>query len=121
LCGDENGHLGKWIRYLGRFGMWCWRVKKNINWTDCVRNEEVLHRIKKERNFTQTIQRRRANWIGHILRSDCILKHVVEGKIEVTGRRRRNRHLLVDLEEALGRELFREEALDLSQDTLQTE
>ena len=30
------------------------------------------------------------NWIGHILRGNCLLKHVIEGKIEerieVTGR-----------------------------------
>jgi hypothetical protein len=26
----------------------------------------------------QIINRRKANWIGHILRKNCILKHVVE-------------------------------------------
>jgi hypothetical protein len=26
------------------------------------------------------------NWIGHILRRHCLLKHVIEGKIEGTGR-----------------------------------
>jgi hypothetical protein len=39
----------------------------------------------------QTIKRRKANWIGHILRRNCLLKHVIEGKregrIEVTGGR----------------------------------
>jgi hypothetical protein len=34
---------------------------------------------------------RKANWIGHILHRNCLLKHVIEGKtegrIEVTGRR----------------------------------
>jgi hypothetical protein len=35
-----------------------------------------------------------ANWIGHILRRDCLLKHVIEGKIE--GKRRRGiRHKLL--------------------------
>jgi hypothetical protein len=51
-----------------------------------VRNEEVLHSIKEKRNFLRTVKRRKANWIGHILRGNCLLKHATEGKIEVTGR-----------------------------------
>jgi hypothetical protein len=43
---------------------------------------------------------RKANWIGHILRRNYFLKHVIERNIEVTGRRRRRRmHLLDDLQE----------------------
>jgi hypothetical protein len=42
-----------------------------------------------------TIKRRKANWIGHILGRNCLLKHVIEGKlegrIEMTGRRGRRR------------------------------
>jgi hypothetical protein len=44
-----------------------------------VRNEEVLHRVKQERNIIHTIQRRKAEGIGHILHRNCVLKHVVEG------------------------------------------
>jgi hypothetical protein len=55
-----------------------------------VRNE-VLHRVKEERNVLITVRIRTTNWIGHILRRNCLLKHVIEGKIEgkmeVTGRR----------------------------------
>jgi hypothetical protein len=47
-----------------------------------VRNEEVLHRVKEERNIVHTIKRRKANWIGHILFRNCRLKHVIEGKLE---------------------------------------
>jgi hypothetical protein len=50
-----------------------------------VRNEKVLHRFKEERNIPHTIKRRNANWIGHILRRNCILKHVIEG--ETRGRK----------------------------------
>jgi hypothetical protein len=69
-----------------------------------VRNEEVLHRVKEERNILHTIKRRKANWIGHILRRNCLLKHVIEGKVEgrleMTGRRgRRGKQLLDDLKE----------------------
>jgi len=31
----------------------------------------------KEKNFIHTIQRRKANWIGHIERRNCLLKHVI--------------------------------------------
>jgi hypothetical protein len=47
-----------------------------------VRNEEVLHRVKQKRNILHTMKRRKANWIGHILHSNCHLKHVTEGKIK---------------------------------------
>jgi hypothetical protein len=38
--------------------------------------------IQKERYIVQTIRRRKANWIGHILCRNCLLKHVIEGKME---------------------------------------
>jgi hypothetical protein len=82
-----------------------------------VRNEEVLHRVKEERNILHTIKRRKANWIGHILRRNCLLKHVTEGKlegrIEMTGRRgRRRNQLLDDLKEKRRYWELKEEALD---------
>jgi hypothetical protein len=84
--------------------MWCWRRMEKISWTDHMRNEEVLHRVKEEKNILHTIKRRMANWIGHILCRNCLLKHVIEGKvegrIEMTGRRgRRHKQLLDDLKE----------------------
>jgi len=61
-----------------------------------VRNEEVLRRVKEERNILHTIKRRKDNWNGHILRRNCLLKRVIEVKIEarmevVESRRRRRR------------------------------
>jgi hypothetical protein len=90
---------------------------EKISWTDRVRNEEVLHRVKEERNIVHTIKRRKANWIGQILRRNCLLKHVIEGKlegrIEMTGRRgRRRKHLLDDLKEKRRYWKLKEEALD---------
>jgi hypothetical protein len=84
--------------------MWCCRRVEKISWTDHVRNEEVLLRVKEHRNILHEISKRKANWIGHILRRNCLLQHVIEGQIkggiEVTGRRgRRCRKLLDDLKE----------------------
>jgi hypothetical protein len=99
--------------------MWCWRRMEKISWIDRVRNEEVLHRVKEERNIVYTIKRRKANWIGHILRRNCLLKHVIEGmiegRIEVTGRReRRCKQLPDDVKHKTGYRKLKEEALDCS-------
>ena len=48
---------------------------------DHVRNEEVLLRVNEQRNILHEIRKRKANWIGHILRRNCLLKQVIEGKI----------------------------------------
>jgi hypothetical protein len=47
--------------------MWCWRRIEKTIWTNHVRNEEMLHGVKKERNILHTVKRSKANWIGHIL------------------------------------------------------
>jgi hypothetical protein len=90
---------------------------EKISWTDRVRKEEVVHRVKEERNKLHTTKRRKANWIGHILRRNCILKHVIEGKLEgrmeMTGRRGRKRKQLLDyLKEKRRYWKLKQEALD---------
>ena len=57
--------------------------------------------IKKERNIVRTIKRRKADYIGHILRTNCLLRHIfkaeiVEG-IKATGRRGRGRNQQMDV------------------------
>ena len=66
-------------KYLGSFEMWCWRRMEKISCTKCVWNEEVLHGVEEERNI---LHKQKANWIGHILHRNCLLKPVTEGKIE---------------------------------------
>jgi hypothetical protein len=61
-------------KYLESFEIWCWRRMEKISWTDRVNSEAVLHRVKEERNILHTIKRRKANWIGHILRRNYLLK-----------------------------------------------
>ena len=99
------------------FEMWCWRRMEKISWTVHVRNEEVLLRVKEQRNILHEISKRKANWTGHILSRNCLLQRVTEGKIkggiEVTGRRgRRHRKLLDDLKKRRGYSHLKEEALD---------
>ena len=87
-------------KHLKSFEMWCWRRMEKISWTDHVRNEDVLLRVKEQRNILHEIRKRKANWIGHILRRNCLLQRFIEGKIqggiEVTGRQGRRRRKLLD-------------------------
>jgi hypothetical protein len=104
-------------KYLESFEMWYWRTMEKTSWADHVRNEEVLLRVKEQRNILHEISKRKANWIGHILRRSCLLQQVVAGKIkggiEVPRRRRRRcRKLLDDLKERRGYSHLKEEALD---------
>jgi hypothetical protein len=104
-------------KHLEIFEMRCWWRMEKISWTDHVRNEEVLLRVKKQRNILHEIRKRKANWIGHILRRNCLLQRVIEGKIqggiEVTGRQgRRRKKLLDDLKERRGYSHLKEEAVD---------
>jgi hypothetical protein len=62
--------------------MWCWRRMEKISWTDHVRNEDVLLRVKEQRNILHEIIKRKANWIGYILHRNCLLQRVTEGKIQ---------------------------------------
>jgi hypothetical protein len=69
-----------------------------------VRHEELLLRVKEQRNILHEISKRKTYWIGHILRISFLLQRVIEGKIkggiEVTGKLgRRHRKLLDDLKE----------------------
>jgi hypothetical protein len=96
--------------------MRCWGRTGKMSWTDRVRNDEVLHTVKEDRNILHTVRRKTANWICRILRGNCLLKHVIEGKtegrIEATGRRGRRRQLLDVLKETKGHCKLIEEALD---------
>ena len=78
-----------------------------------MRNEEVLLRVKEQRNILHEISKQKANWVGHILRRNCLLQHSIEGEvkggIEVTGRHRK---LLDGLKERTGYSHLKEEALD---------
>ncbi|GFG29807.1 hypothetical protein Cfor_00237 [Coptotermes formosanus] len=107
LCGAETWTLRKvYQKYLRSFEMWCWRRTDKISQTD-----------REEWNILHTVKRRKANWIGHILRRNCLLKHVTEGKIEgrievEVRRKRRRKQLLDDRKEMRGYWKMREEALD---------
>jgi hypothetical protein len=94
-----------------------------ISWADRVENEEKFavseggEKSKEGSYNLHTTNSRKADWIGHLLRRNCLLKHVTEGKIEgrieVTGRRGRScKQILDDVNETRGYWEMKEEALD---------
>ena len=90
---------------------------EKISWTNRVRNEDVLLRVKEQWNILHEISKRNAKWIGHILCRNCLPQEVIEEKIKVgikvTGLRgRRRKKLLDDLKERRGHCKLKEEALD---------
>ena len=77
---------------------------ENVSWKDRVRIEEVRQSVKEVRRAICIRKRGEADWLGHVWRRNCLLKHVIGGKIngrtEVNGRRgRRSKQLLDDLQE----------------------
>ena len=92
LYGSETWTLRKREKkYLESFEMWCWRRIAKVKWTDMVTNEEVLSRVNVKRSILDTVLQRKANWIGYILRRNCLLHDVIEGKLDGTpgvGRRK---------------------------------
>ena len=78
--------------------MWCWRRMEKIKRSEKVTNEQVLDRIGEKRTLLNNILRRKTNWIGHILRRDCLLHDAIEVHMtEVKGVGRRRTQFLDDL------------------------
>jgi hypothetical protein len=81
LCGAETwtfGNVDQKCRESSE--MWCWRRMEKLSWIDRVRNEEVLLRVNEQRNILHEIRKRKANWIGHILRRNCFLNTLLKGR-----------------------------------------
>ena len=59
LYGAENWTLRAVDqKYLESFEMWCWRRMEKISWNEHVRNEELLFRVKEQRNILHEIHGR---------------------------------------------------------------
>jgi hypothetical protein len=81
-----------------------------------VSNEEVLHKIKEDKNILHTVIRRKFNWICLIRCRNCLPKHVIEDKIEgmievAVKTRAKSEQLLDDLKETGGYWKLKGEAL----------
>ena len=75
----------------------------------------MLLRVNEQRNILHEITKRKANWIGHILRRNCLIQAIegkIKGQIEVTRRGRKRKKLLDDLKDRRGYCQLKEDALD---------
>ena len=70
---------------IDAFEMWCLRKMGGISYKDRVTNEDVLKRLKTERNLLRTIKQRKLRYFGHIERQNGFLKQTLEGRL--AGRR----------------------------------
>jgi hypothetical protein len=69
-------------KYLGSFEMWCGEGWRPILVDRSCKKWQIYHGVKEDRNILCEIKWRKADRIGHILRRNCFLKHVIEGNRE---------------------------------------
>ena len=70
---------------------------EKIKWSAKVTNEQVLQGIGEKRTLLNNIPRRKAKWIGQILRRYCLLHDVIEGQMTEMKGVGRSRTQLLDL------------------------
>ena len=54
---------------------------EKIKWSEKVTNKQVLQRIGEKMTLINNILRRKATWIGHKLRINCLLYDAIEGEM----------------------------------------
>ena len=92
LYGCETWTIGSADRKkIEAFEMWCYRRMLRIPWVDKVTNEEVLNRVGEERSIWRTIKMRRDRMVGHILRHEGLVRHIMESEVGVKRGRGRPR------------------------------
>jgi len=97
LYGSETWKLRKQDKNrLEAFEMWVWRRMEKIKWTDKIKNEVVLERVGERRKLLQAVQKRKSNWLGHVLRRQCLQRDMLEGSVEGRLKRGRLRRKIID-------------------------
>ena len=76
----KHGHFGEQIRNMVKFLNTVLDRAGEISWTNHMKNEAVLHGVKKERNILHTIKWRLTGLV--ILHRNSLLKHVIEVNIK---------------------------------------
>jgi len=79
------------VNKLEAFEMWLYRRILKISWVQKKTNEEVLQLVCQERTLIKEIIKRKLNYFGHTARHDSLSKALLEGCVEGTRRRGRQR------------------------------
>ena len=84
------------IKRIESLEMWCWRKMLKVKWTEMRRNDDILNQIGLKREMIVRIKAQQQKWIGHNLRSDTLLKTVLESRFEGKKKQGRPRTRLLD-------------------------
>ncbi|GFR98994.1 endonuclease-reverse transcriptase [Elysia marginata] len=86
--------------------MWIYRRVAKISWKDKKTNQEFCEHLGTRRELVNTIKTRKIKYFGHIKRHVSFLKDVLEGKIEgSTPRGRQRRRWIDDITEWTGKDI----------------
>ena len=65
-------------------------------WSEKVTNQKVIGRVGEKRTLLNNILRRKANWIVHIPRGNCVPRDAIEGQMTVVNGVGRKRTQVLD-------------------------
>ena len=66
---------------INSFELWCYRRVLRISWTEKKTNDKVLRRINCNDRLLDTLNRRKLNFIGHVMRSKNLEKNLLTGLV----------------------------------------
>jgi len=123
ICGAEMWALRKIDENcVENFESWCWRNlilrDQKISWSGPVKKEEMSQRLKVDGDIQHEAKQRESNWIGHILRVNCFLKHVIVEKIGAMRGSGKGHEQRLDCKEKRRHELKEEELDHISENLL---
>jgi len=94
---QKHRRWGTWtFNVMESFEMWIWKRLLKISWTEHRSNEQVLDMVDENRSLMNTIRQRQKNWLGHVLRSESLLRTVLEGRMKRTWTRGRQSDMMID-------------------------
>ena len=95
LYGSESWTISAEMkRKMEAMEMWCYRRMLKISWTEFVSNEKVLGQDKEEQQILVSITQRQLKFFGHIVRENNLERLVLEGKIDGSRSRGRQKEVL---------------------------
>ena len=84
-------NVADWKR-LEAFELWALRKMMKVSWKDKKTNEEVMKRANCKRSLKANIMKRKARYLGHVLRRNGLQRQILEAATEGTRGRGRPRH-----------------------------
>ena len=97
LYGSESWTISAEMkRKLEAMEMCCYRRMLKISWTEFVSNKKVLGQVREEQRILASIAQRQLKVFGHIIRKNNLERLVLEGKIDGSRSRGRQRKKYLD-------------------------